>query len=86
VAVGAHIKRQFEFVQTQWMNEGTFRGAPDEKDPIVGPNDGAGTFVIPTRPVRRRIAGLPTFVVNRGGDYFFMPGLRGLAWLAELDT
>jgi Dyp-type peroxidase family len=86
VAVGAHLKRQFEFVQTQWVNEGTFRGAPDEKDPIVGPNNGVGTFMIPSRPVRRRIAGLPTFVVNRGGDYFFMPGLRGLAWLAALDT
>jgi Dyp-type peroxidase family len=86
VAVGAHLKRQFEFVQTQWLNEGTFRGAPDEKDPIVGPNDGAGIFMIPRRPVRRRIAGLPRFVINRGGEYSFMPGLRGLAWLAELDT
>jgi Dyp-type peroxidase family len=86
VAVGAHLKRQFEFVQTQWVNDGTFRGAPDEKDPIVGPNDGTGAFTIPRRPVRRRIAGLPRFVVNRGGEYCFTPGLRALAWLAALNT
>jgi hypothetical protein len=30
--------------------------------------------------------GLPTFVVNRGGDYFFVPGMRALRWLAELET
>jgi len=86
VAVGAHLKRQFEFVQTQWVNDGTFRGAPDEKDPIVGRNDGTGAFTIPRQPVRRRIGGLPRFVVNRGGEYCFTPGLRALGWLADLDT
>ncbi len=86
VAVGAHLKRQFEFVQTQWVNDGIFRGAPGEKDPIVGPNDGTGAFIIPRQPVRRRIWGLPRFVINRGGEYCFTPGLRALAWLAELDT
>jgi len=65
---------------------GIFRGTPGEKDPIVGPNDGTGTFTIPRQPVRRRIGGLPLFVVNRGGEYCFTPGLRALAWLAELDT
>jgi hypothetical protein len=29
---------------------------------------------------------LPQFVVNRGGEYCFMPGLRALRWLADLDT
>jgi Dyp-type peroxidase family len=86
VAIQAHIKRQFEFVQTQWVNDGIFRGAPGEKDPIVGPNDGTGVFTIPRQPVRRRIRGLPRFVINRGGEYCFMPGLRALAWLAELDS
>ena len=31
-------------------------------------------------------SGLPNFVVNRGGEYCFMPGLRALRWLADLDT
>ena len=42
VFVGAHLKRQFEFVKTQWLNDGIFIGAPTEKDPLVGPNDGSG--------------------------------------------
>jgi hypothetical protein len=30
--------------------------------------------------------GLPAFVVNRGGEYCFMPSLSALRWIAELDT
>jgi hypothetical protein len=30
--------------------------------------------------------GIPNFVVNRGGEYCFMPGLRAMRWLADLDT
>ena len=37
VFAGAHLKRQFEFVKTQWLNDGIFIGAPLEKDPLVGP-------------------------------------------------
>jgi len=83
--VGAHLGRQFEFVQSQWINDGVFFGAGDDKDPIVGSNDGEA-FTVPRRPVRRRLQGLPRFVVNRGGEYCFMPGLRALRWLAELKT
>jgi Dyp-type peroxidase family len=86
VFVGAHLKRQFEFVKTQWINDGIFIGTPAEKDPLAGPNDGSGTFTIPQRPIRRRLQGLPPFVVTRGGEYCFAPGLRGLRWLAELET
>ena len=42
VFAGAHLRRQFEFVKTQWLNDGIFIGAPAEKDPLVGPNDGSG--------------------------------------------
>jgi hypothetical protein len=66
VFVGAHLKRQFEFVQTQWVNSGVFLGAPEEKDPLVGSNDGSGEFTIPRSPVRRRVHGLPRFTVTRG--------------------
>ena len=83
--VGAHLDRQFEFVQTQWVNDGKFIGAPGEKDPFVGGNDD-GQFTVPRQPIRRRLQGLPAFVVNRGGGYGFMPGLRALRWLADLDT
>jgi Dyp-type peroxidase family len=86
VFVGAHLKRQFEFVKTQWINDGIFIGTPAEKDPLAGPNDGSGSFTIPQRPIRRRLQGLSSFVVTRGGEYCFAPGLRALRWLAELDT
>ena len=36
VFAGAHLHRQFEFVKTQWLNDGIFIGAPAEKDPMVG--------------------------------------------------
>ncbi len=84
--IGAHIARQFEFVQAQWVNDGKFFGAPAEKDPLIGPNDGSGQFTIPQQPIRRRLQGLPAFVVNRGGEYCFMPSLPALRWLANLDT
>jgi hypothetical protein len=29
---------------------------------------------------------LPGFVVNRGGEYCFIPSLSALRWLSELDT
>jgi hypothetical protein len=83
--VGSHLDRQFEFVQTEWVNDGKFIGSPTDKDPLVGNNDG-GEFTIPQQPIRRRLKGLPAFVVNRGGEYCFLPGLRALRWLAALDT
>ncbi len=86
VFAGAHLKRQFEFVKTQWLNDGIFIGAPAEGDPLVGPHDGSGAFTIPSKPIRRRLHDLPPFVVTRGGEYCFAPGLRGLRWLAELET
>jgi Dyp-type peroxidase family len=86
VFAGAHLKRQFEFVKTQWLNDGIFIGAPAEKDPLVGPKEGSSSFTIPQRPIRRRLQELPPFVVTRGGEYCFAPGLRALRWLGELTT
>lgn len=85
VFAGAHLKRQFEFVKTQWLNDGIFIGAPLEADPLVGPHREAGTFTIPQRPIRRRLQDLPPFVVTRGGEYCFAPSLSALRWLADLE-
>ncbi|MEU7899853.1 peroxidase [Nonomuraea sp. NPDC049152] len=82
--IGAHLGRQFEFVQSEWMNDGVFFGAGDAKDPVVGSHDGSGDFTVPRRPVRRRLLSLPRFVVTRGGEYCFMPGLTALRWLGDL--
>jgi Dyp-type peroxidase family len=83
---GAHLKRQFEFVKTQWLNDGIFIGAPGERDPLVGANHGSGMFTIPERPIRRRLPNLPPFVITRGGEYCFAPGMRAMRWLAELKS
>ncbi|MFJ2397985.1 Dyp-type peroxidase [Streptomyces sp. NPDC087843] len=83
--VGAHLGRQFEFVQSQWMNDGVFFGSGEAKDPVTGSHDGVTGFTIPRRPVRRRLAPLPRFVVTRGGAYCFLPGLSALRWLGDLQ-
>jgi len=84
--VGAHIGRQFEFVQSQWINDGIFIGANKDKDPMVGSTQPGESFSVPRRPVRRRLQGMPRFVVTRGGEYGFMPGIRALRWLAGLEA
>jgi Dyp-type peroxidase family len=81
------LERQFEFVQTQWVDDGRFIGTPEEQDPLVGPHGESGDgFTVPQVPIRRRLTGLPRFVVNRGGEYCFLPGVRALRWIAGLET
>jgi len=83
--MGAHLDRQFEFVQKEWANDGKFIGAPDEDDPLVGSTNDR-EFHIPKQPIQRQLKGLPALVVNRGGEYCFMPILRALRWIADLNT
>ncbi|GGS59147.1 Dyp-type peroxidase [Streptomyces cinerochromogenes] len=85
VFIGAHIERQFEFIKSEWVNDGNFIGYPGEQDPVAGHHGGTGSVTIPGKPVRRRLRNLPSFVVTRGGEYCFVPGLRALRWLAELE-
>ena len=55
--VGAHLDRQFEFVQTEWINEGKFIGAPDgARTRWSGPHE-PGEFTVPQVPIRRRLKG-----------------------------
>jgi Dyp-type peroxidase family len=84
VFVGASLLRQFEFVQAQWVNDGRAFAMPKEQDPLVG--GGGCPFTIPSRPVRRKLQGLPRFVTTRGGEYFFAPSLSALRWLSELNS
>ena len=86
VFIGAHLDRQFEFIKSQWVNDGNFIGYLGEKDPVAGHHDGTSDLTIPSKPLRRRIKSLPSFVVTRGGEYCFMPGLRALRWIADLET
>jgi Dyp-type peroxidase family len=84
VFIGAHLDRQFEFVKSQWLNDGNFTGLDEEKDLLTGDNDGTGSFTIPQRPFRRRLHGVERFVITRGGEYCFLPSLSALRWIASL--
>jgi deferrochelatase/peroxidase EfeB len=78
----ASLVRQFEFAQNVWANDKDFHGLANERDPIIGAQDGTLEYKIPKRPIRRVIRGLPAFTTVRGGAYFFLPGLGALRYLA----
>jgi Dyp-type peroxidase family len=81
--INADPARQFEFVQSQWINDGNFISSGTEKDPVAGTQPTAGgEYRYPCRPARRHLTGLPSFAVTRGGENVFLPGLAGLAHLA----
>lgn len=79
----ASIARQFEFIQSQWLNTGNAFGLAADQDVMLGLQDG-------TPPNKMTIPGRPPFflgpldrvVTVRGGEYFFAPGINGLVFLA----
>ena len=79
----ASLIRQFEFAMNVWANDPSFKGLENERDPIIGTQDGTFDMTIPKRPIRKKIAGLPAFTTVRGGAYFFLPGINGLRFLAR---
>jgi Dyp-type peroxidase family len=83
-ALNVNTKLQFEFVQQTWIDNAQFCGLFDEKDPIVGDNDGTRGMTIQRLPVRDAVRGIPRFVHVRAGGYFFLPGGSALRYLAEL--
>jgi Dyp-type peroxidase family len=80
----ASLIRQYEFAQNVWANDRNFHELGNERDPIIGNQDGTLEFKIPKRPIRKTIKGLPAFTTVRGGAYFFLPGLKALRYLAGL--
>ena len=82
-AISADIARQFEFVQQSWCNQGAFNGLVNNKDPIVGDNDGSGIMVLQRSPARSKIKDVPRFVTVKGGAYCFLPSLTALRFLSK---
>jgi Dyp-type peroxidase family len=80
----ANLVRQFEFAQNVWINDPNFHELGNERDPLIGNQDGTFDMTIPKRPIRRKIKGLPAFTTVRGGAYFFLPGIKALKYLASL--
>jgi len=81
--ISAKAMATIEFLQQEWINDGNFMGLGDERDPIIGLQEEGATFTIPREPVRRRLHGIETFNVLRGGEYFFMPSLSALRWIGK---
>jgi deferrochelatase/peroxidase EfeB len=81
--ISAKAMATMEFLQQEWINDGDFIGAGAEHDPIIGLQNDDATFTIPQEPVRRRLHGIETFNVLRGGEYLFMPSISALRWLGN---
>jgi Dyp-type peroxidase family len=92
MAINASIRRQFEFVQQQWMNYGNDFQLANEKDALIG-NHGkdargaTGAMVVQSEPSREDppffCSKIPRFVETRGGEYFFVPSLTALRMIGE---
>jgi Dyp-type peroxidase family len=85
IFISAKAMETMEFLQQEWINSGNFMGLGEERDPNVGLQQDGATFTVPHEPVRRRVHGIETFNVLRGGEYFFMPSLSALRWIGELE-
>jgi Dyp-type peroxidase family len=83
IFLSAKAMATLEFLQREWINDGNFMTLGTERDPNVGLQPDDATFTIPQEPVRRRIHGIETFNVLRGGEYFFLPSLSALRWLGK---
>jgi Dyp-type peroxidase family len=85
IFISAKAMATLEFLQREWINNGNFMNLDDERDPNVGLQEEGATFTIPREPIRRRVHGIETFNVLRGGEYFFLPSLSALRWLGNLE-
>lgn len=90
MALNANLRRQFEFIQQTWINSCKFAGLSAERDPLIGKEafdfddrPVPRVFTAQARPVRARYEGLPKVVQVRGGEYFFLPGMRALNYLCD---
>src|SRR5262249_9740357 len=83
LAYNVRIAEQFEFIQTQWLNDGSSFGLGSIPDPVSGgwPHRPPRPLVV-TGPPPVVHARLPSFVTTKGGEYFFVPSVKGLDALA----
>lgn len=80
MCVNTDIARHFEFVQQTWLLNRDFASLRDEQDPLVGPS---GRFTVPAEPFRHALE-VETFVQLVGGEYFFLPGIAALDYIAAM--
>jgi deferrochelatase/peroxidase EfeB len=67
--IGAKLREQFEFVMNTWVGQGGFRnGLPADVDPLFAPD---------------ALGSLHSFIRTDGALYVFLPGIAGLAQIAQ---
>jgi Dyp-type peroxidase family len=81
VCFNASISRQFEGIQTQWVNDGNAFRLGHDKDYLVGDSGTTNKMTVQGDPPFM-LAPQPSFVTTRGGEYLFVPGLAALRFLA----
>lgn len=84
IACNADLERQFEFVHQRWMHNPRFADLEAEDDPMLGAarGDPNRPFTVPARPVGRTQSLMADYTTTVGGGYFFLPGMRALAFVA----
>jgi len=84
VCFNASISRQFEGVQTQWINDGNAFHLGHDKDYLLGDSSTTNKMTIQGKPPDPPffLAPQAAFVKTRGGEYLFVPGLRALSAIA----
>jgi Dyp-type peroxidase family len=79
MCLNTDIVRQFEFIQQTWLLNRNFGNLYGETDPLLGPK---GPFTIPGDPLRLKVE-VETYVQMVGGEYFFLPSLPALNFMAN---
>jgi Dyp-type peroxidase family len=83
VCFNADIWRQFETIQTLWIDDGDPFGLGPDKDFLIGePHGTNGKMTIQGHPPFF-LKPQPRFVTMRGGEYLYRPSMSGLRALAR---
>jgi Dyp-type peroxidase family len=82
VCFNASISRQFEGIQTQWINDGNALHLGHDKDYLLGDSTTTDKMTVQGSPPFF-LSPQPSFVTMRGGEYLFVPGLAALRALAS---
>ena len=83
VSFQASIARQFEGVQTPWLNDGNIFRVGDDTDFLLGDPTGEARGKMTIQgDVPFFLAPREAFVTTRGGAYLLVPGISGLSAIA----
>jgi Dyp-type peroxidase family len=83
VCFQANIWRQFETVQSLWIDDGDPFGLGPDKDPLAGEPHGSASKITINGTPPHLIKPQPRFVTMRGGEYLYRPSMTALRALAE---